>query len=99
MPRIVSIVGVVCLFAASAARADKPTFPADATLNEVLGFRPQPGLAEEYVIPGHHYLEKGARVRLLDSTPAFGSKGAFCRAEAMGHKGYIRCDKPGAFKF
>src|SRR5438128_436238 len=79
--------------------AAAPAFPADATLTEVLGFRPSPGLAEVYVIRGHNYLAKGTKVRLLESHPAFGTAGAFCRAEALGHTGYIRCDKPGAFKF
>jgi hypothetical protein len=89
---------LACSFA-GALLAEGPTFPADAQLVEPLGFRPKPGLDEVFVIKGSHYLAKGTKVRLLDSNPAFGSEGAFCRAEAHGHKGYLRCDKPHAFKF
>jgi len=84
---------------AALADAAPPGFPAEATLAEVLGFRTRPGLDAPFVIKGHNYLAAGTRLKLVDSTPEFGSAGAFCRAEALGHKGYFRCDRPQAFRF
>src|SRR5205085_2585031 len=57
-----------------------PHFPADATLTQVLGFRAAPGLEAPFVFPTHNYLGVGTHLRLLDSTPAFGRAGPFCRA-------------------
>lgn len=75
-----------------------PSFPAEATLTEVLGFRTSPGLQAPFAIRAHNYLPVGTPLTLLDSNPAFGTEGAFCKAEALGHRGYFRCDKPHAFK-
>jgi len=95
-PRVAVIVAAA-LFAAAAQAA--PTLPAEVTLNEVLGFRTTASLKGAAAIKGHEYLAKGTKVKLLSATPVFGAESSFCKAEAMGHKGYIRCDKPGAFHF
>ena len=89
---------LAALFAAAAAKA-APSLPADVTLNEVLGFRATASLKGAAAIKGHEYLAKGSKLKLLSASPAFGSEGSFCKAQAQGHTGYIRCDKPGAFHF
>src|SRR5437868_6048884 len=89
----------LCLAALAAAASPPPAFPAQATLTEKLGFRTKPSLDGPFVFPARNYLLVGTRLRLLDSKPAFGSPGAFCKAEADGRQGYIRCDKPSAFHF
>ncbi len=100
-PRIRIAVGSICFafLLAASARAASPTFPTDVTLNEVLGFRTRTGLSAPFVFPRNNYLGKGAKLQLLDSHPAFGTAGAFCKAKAAGKVGYIRCDKPSAFTF
>jgi len=75
-----------------------PAFPAEARLKQPLGFRTEPSLKAPFVIRGRNYLTAGTRLRLLESDPAFGTEGAFCKAEAQGRQGYIRCDKAEAFE-
>ncbi len=97
--RALSLAAAACAaLLGTSARAEQ-SFPAHVTLNEVLGFRSRASLKSPAAIRGHEYLGKGARLKLLDSTPDFGTAGAFCHAEAQGHRGYIRCDKPSAFTF
>jgi hypothetical protein len=100
-PLAAAAILVHALLAAGALQAAPPSgphFPVEATLTEPLSFRTTPSLQGAFVIKGRNYLQAGTKLKLLDSKPAFGTAGAFCTAEAMGHKGYIRCDKPSAFK-
>jgi len=78
--------------------SSRPSFPAQATLAEKLGFRTGPGLEAGFVIRGRNYLPVGTRLTLIESKPAFGAPGAFCKVQAAGKQGYIRCDKPSALR-
>lgn len=74
------------------------TFPFNAAMTRVLGFRAQPSLTAPAAIPGHEYIGAGAHVHVVDATGVPGTQGTFCQVEYQNKHGYIRCDDMSAFQ-
>src|SRR3954452_19069065 len=61
--------------------AGATTFPFNAAMTRVLGFREHPSLTAPAAIAGHEYIGAGAHVHVVSATGVPGAQGTFCQVE------------------